>query len=97
MSTFAGSHSGIVSISTPLQEAFAGDVHADTHGLLRSLAERVGRDLVSNAEALSTHGAFEPGDIGHRLSPSLYPAWRISCFARLFCCACAKIGDANLS
>src|ERR1700680_1129961 len=60
VSTFASSNSGLVSINTPLQETFALD-HLDPNapGSLRSLAERVGRDLVSNAQALSRHGAFE--------------------------------------
>jgi dTDP-4-amino-4,6-dideoxy-D-glucose ammonia-lyase len=50
----------LVSINTPLQETFAVD-HLDPNapGPLRSLAERIGRDLISNAQVLSRHGAFE--------------------------------------
>jgi dTDP-4-amino-4,6-dideoxy-D-glucose ammonia-lyase len=60
VSTFAGSNSGLVSISAPLQETFVVDrVDPIAPGPLRSLAERVGRDLVSNSQALSRHGAFE--------------------------------------
>src|ERR1700755_2456109 len=60
MSTFPGTNSGLVSINTPLQETFAIDqVDPNAPGPLRSLAERIGRDLVSNAQGLSRHGAIE--------------------------------------
>ena len=60
MSTFPGTNSGLVSINTPLQETFAIDqVDPNAPGPLRSLAERIGRDLVSNAQVLSRHGAIE--------------------------------------
>ena len=60
MSTFAGTNSGLVSINTLLQETFAIDqVDPNAPGPLRSLAERIGRDLVSNAQVLTRHGAFQ--------------------------------------
>ena len=60
MSTFAGSNSCLISISTQFQGNYAVDqVDPNAPGPLRSLAERIGRDLVSNAQLLSRHGVFE--------------------------------------
>jgi hypothetical protein len=60
VSTFAGSNSGLVSFSTPLQENIAlHHVNPKAPGPLRLLAERVGRDLVSNAQLLNRRGIFE--------------------------------------
>jgi dTDP-4-amino-4,6-dideoxy-D-glucose ammonia-lyase len=60
VSTFAGSNSGLISISTRLRDTYSIDnLDLDALGPLRLLAERVGRDLVSNAHLLSRQGVYQ--------------------------------------
>ena len=59
MSTFAGSHSGLISI-TQLRDRFNIDgLDPKDLGPIRSLSERIGRDLVSNAQLVSQQGVYE--------------------------------------
>ncbi len=59
MSTFAGSNSGLISI-TPLRESYNIDaLDPKDAGPLRLLSERIGRDLVSNAQLVTAEGINE--------------------------------------
>ena len=59
MSTFASSNSGLISINTPLRDTPGIDNQPDVSGPIRVLAERIGRDLVSNAYLLTRNGIYE--------------------------------------
>jgi len=60
MSTFASSIPGLIPIQTPAGERYRNEaLNASASGWVRHLAERIGRDLVSNAHAVSPRGATE--------------------------------------
>jgi dTDP-4-amino-4,6-dideoxy-D-glucose ammonia-lyase len=59
VSTFAGSHSSLISI-TQLRDRFNLDgLDPKDLGPIRSLSERIGRDLISNAQLVSEQGIYE--------------------------------------
>jgi dTDP-4-amino-4,6-dideoxy-D-glucose ammonia-lyase len=59
VSTFASSNSGLISINTPLRDTYGINNQRDVSGPVRVMAERIGRDLVSNAYLLSRNGIYE--------------------------------------
>jgi dTDP-4-amino-4,6-dideoxy-D-glucose ammonia-lyase len=60
VSTFAGSNAGLVSIATQVQTTYGiEDLDPSAPGPVRSLAEHIGRDLVSNAYVVSNQGIHE--------------------------------------
>ena len=60
MSTFTGSNAGLISINTQLRNTHGIDtLDPGGSGAIRGLAERIGRDLVSNAHLVSLGGTHE--------------------------------------
>lgn len=71
MSTFTGSHSGLVSIAQ-LRDRYDIDVlDAKDPGPIRLLSERIGRDLVSNAQLVSQQGIYERASWTNRAAIAL--------------------------
>jgi hypothetical protein len=59
VSTFASSNSGLISINAALRDTYGIHNQPDVSGPVRVMAERIGRDLVSNAYLLSRNGIYE--------------------------------------